>query len=135
MQYLRKDILNCPNHVFGDHSACSAYGPTRPTEGEYNWIPNMKNSGLYQDIMVIVDRKARNTESLILNMNNNAAECYNAVLVKFTGGKRINFSKKRSYQTRCEAAAISYNSTPGQLIRYIQCVYKVTPPPHKLLND
>lgn len=59
----------------------------------------MKASGLYQDIMVTIGRVARNTESLILNMNNNAAECYNAVLVKFTGGKRIHFSGRRCYQT------------------------------------
>lgn len=118
LQMLRKDVLNGPSHVFGDHSSCSAYFCDKKTD-QLNWIPDMKDSGLYQDIMVIVDRIARNAESLVLNMNNNAAECYNAVLSKFIGGKRINFSARRSYQTRCEAAAISYNAAPGQLTRWI----------------
>ncbi|KAI4468489.1 dystroglycan-related [Holotrichia oblita] len=82
-------------------------------------IPEMKSSGLYQDIMVIVDRIARNAESLVLNMDNNAAECYNAVVTKFTGGKRINFTSRQSYQTRCEAASIAYNTEPGQIQAYI----------------
>ncbi|CAG9760190.1 unnamed protein product [Ceutorhynchus assimilis] len=42
-------------------------------------------------------------------MDNNAAECYNSILAKAIGGKRINYSLRRSYETRCEKAAISYN--------------------------
>lgn len=140
MQHLRKDILNGPSHVFGEHSHCSKYfcvGP-KTSENEIKWITDMKNSGLYQDIMVVVGRVARHAESLILNMDNNAAECYNSVLAKFIGGKRINFSARRSYQTRCEAALISYNSNPGQLSAIIhKSVTNTSPGEHtkKYINS
>lgn len=50
-----------------------------------------------------------NTESLMYNYNNNAAELYNSILAKFIDGKRINFLKKGSYKLRCNAAVTAYN--------------------------
>ena len=55
------------------------------------------------------------TESLMYSYNNNAAELYNSILAKFVGGKRINFSKKGSYELRCNAAVTSYNSGYNRL--------------------
>lgn len=52
-------------------------------------------------------------------MDNNAAELYNSIVAKFVGGKRINFTSRRSYGTRCEVAAISYNVAPAELPRLI----------------
>lgn len=49
------------------------------------------------------------------NYNNNAAELYNSILAKFVGGKRINFSKKGSYELRCNAAVTAYNSGINRL--------------------
>lgn len=49
----------------------------------------------------------------------NAAELYNSLVAKFVGDKRTNFSMKGSYNTRCEAEAISYNVPPGEFPRYI----------------
>lgn len=69
----------------------------------------MKTSGLFDDILEINERLVRNAESLIINMDNNAAELYNSILAKVVGGKRINYSWRRSYESRCERAAISYN--------------------------
>ncbi|CAG9761285.1 unnamed protein product [Ceutorhynchus assimilis] len=69
--------------------------------------------GLLQDIDVCFNRLVFNAASLIYNMDNNLAESYDSEICKFVGGKRINFSKKGSYQTRCEAAAISFNVGSG----------------------
>ncbi|CAH1101874.1 unnamed protein product [Psylliodes chrysocephalus] len=41
----------------------------------------------------------------LYNVNYNAS----SGVCKFVGGKRINFSKRNFYQTRCEAAIISFN--------------------------
>ncbi|KAE9542457.1 hypothetical protein AGLY_003318 [Aphis glycines] len=49
------------------------------------------------------------------NYNNNAAESYNSILAKFVGGKRINFSKKGSYELRCNVAVTNYNSGMSRL--------------------
>lgn len=120
MKHLRKYFLNAPNNVFGDQSHCSSYFCNCARhKNEKNLISDMKTSGLYQDMMVVLDRVARNAESLIFNMDNNAAECYNSIVAKFVGGKRINFSGKGSYQTRCEAASLAYNAGTGQITRYI----------------
>ncbi|CAH1112090.1 unnamed protein product [Psylliodes chrysocephalus] len=69
----------------------------------------MESSGLMEDIASAGNRLLQNTQSLILNMNNNAAETYNSVVAKFVGGKKINFAIKGDYGVRCKEAAISYN--------------------------
>ncbi|KAI4469282.1 exonuclease phage-type/recb c-terminal domain-containing protein [Holotrichia oblita] len=53
-------------------------------------------------------------------MTTNLAEQYNSIVCKFIGGKRINLSQKGTYKTRCEAAAVSFNSGP----EYRRLVYK-----------
>lgn len=109
MKLLKADISNCPRHVFGDHTKCSAYFCKGPKEGEHNLIPEMEKCGLLDDILVCGNRLQQHVHSLLLNMNNNAAESYNSIIAKFVGGKRINFSVKNSYDTRCRAAALQYN--------------------------
>lgn len=57
-----------------------------------------------------MNRLVLNAASLLLNMDTNRAELYNSVVCKFVGGKRVNFSRRGSYNMRCEAAAISFNT-------------------------
>lgn len=116
---LRADIHNGPYHVFGDHSKCADYFCTKKDSAEENWVTPMKGSGLFQDVQYYTERVAKHAESLLLNMDNNAAELYNSVVAKFVGGKRIHFSLRGSYVTRCEAAAISYNVPAGEFPRYV----------------
>ena len=53
---LRKDIINIPCHVFGDHSGCGGRAYTcnekdKPiNEREQNNVPQMKKTGMYQKI-------------------------------------------------------------------------------------
>lgn len=109
---LRGDIINAPSHVFGEHAKCKSinYFKCENNLSEKNLIPAMKDCGIYEDIMVSLQRLIDNASSLILNMDNNLAEHYNSVVCKFVGGKRVNYSLRGSYQTRCEAAALSFNS-------------------------
>lgn len=79
-------------------------------KGEQNFVPDMKKCGLYQDIEATLYRLTLNVNSLLLNMNNNLAEHYNSLVCKFVGGKRVNYSLRGSYQTRCEAASILFNA-------------------------
>lgn len=51
-------------------------------------------------------------------MKNNYAESYNAVVAKFVGGKRVCLTNRGSYEMRCNAAAVSYNSK-GTYLRQI----------------
>ncbi|KAK4885602.1 hypothetical protein RN001_001873 [Aquatica leii] len=107
---LQNDIKNSPNHIFGDHSSCDSYFCTKNTETEENLVPELKSSGLFDLIKKINLRLAYNATSLLHDIDTNAVETYNSIVAKFVGGKRINFSLKGSYETRCKAAAISYNT-------------------------
>lgn len=53
---------------------------------------------------------ARHAGSLIYDVDSNIVESYNNVIAKFIGGKRINYTRRRSYQGRCAAAVISFNT-------------------------
>ncbi|XP_071055949.1 uncharacterized protein [Onthophagus taurus] len=108
---LKKDILNSPHHIFGDHEKCEAYYCTGPKAREKNLVPDMTECGVFQDLKTCLYRLEYFAYSLILNMTNNSAESYNSVVCKFIGGKRINFGLRNSYEMRCEAAGISYSST------------------------
>ncbi|KAK9708061.1 hypothetical protein QE152_g27448 [Popillia japonica] len=101
---LKTDILNSPHHVFGDHTECGSlpYVCCIPKESEEAY-------GLYDDVVACLYRLINNYSSLLMNMNNNDAEHYNAVVCKFVGGTRVHFSRRESYENRCKAAAISFN--------------------------
>ncbi|KAK4882653.1 hypothetical protein RN001_005972 [Aquatica leii] len=83
-----------------------------------NLVPELQACGLFEVIKTINARLANNAINLLHDVDTNAAETYNSIIAKFVGGKRINFSLKGSYETRCIAAAISYN-TYGDFIRVI----------------
>lgn len=115
---LRRDILNGPFHVFGDHEKCAdrGYFCNGAKDGEINLVPELKACGLHGLIMSALHRVAHHAPSLVYNVNNNSAEMFNSFVAKFVGGKRVNFSKRDSYQTRCQAAVVAMNSK-GQLHR------------------
>lgn len=112
VENLCKDLKNVPSHVFGQHEKCQeiAYFKCSPRLGEVDHIPSMRACGLLDDIEVCINRLVFNAASLIADLDTNIAEQYNSIICKFVGGKRINYSRKRSYATRCKAAAISFNS-------------------------
>lgn len=49
---------------------------------------------------------------------NNRAEQFNSIVAKMVGGKRVNFSLKDSYTTRCYAAVVSFNTGKPQYTFY-----------------
>lgn len=109
---LVKDMRNVPSHVFGEHKLCGelAYFKCSKKEIEENLVPQMRECGLYEDIELCMNRLIFNASSLITDMDTNIAEHYNSIVCKFIGGKRINYSLKGVYATRCQAAAISFNA-------------------------
>lgn len=114
VEFLRRDILNAPSHVFGEHLGCAEIGyfKCERNTNDPNFVPAMTDCGIYRDIEICLNRLILNIHSLLLNMTNNLAEQYNSVVCKFVGGKRVNFSLRGSYKTRCEAASLSFNTGP-----------------------
>lgn len=125
---LRKDLLNGPSHVFGEHGKCNErnYFCEGPKNNETNLVPLLKKMGLYYKIMTAVGTLVDNARSLIVDVSSNYAEHFNSIVAKFIGGKRTNFAKKRSYQARCAAAVVSHNSgTPHYKLH--KAMYECSP--------
>ncbi|KAL4112571.1 hypothetical protein QTP88_016326 [Uroleucon formosanum] len=112
---LKNDITNGPYHIFGFHDECDEYFCKRKKESEFNLVPEMQKCGIWNDIMAAVNLVAYHSDSLIYHVNNNVVESYNSIVAKYVGGKRINFSFKGSYSTRCHTAVSSYNFGPQYL--------------------
>lgn len=96
---LKQDLINAPNHVFGDHKLCKPYfcqniDQNEPTQ---NFVAELKSSNIFAAIMNIMSRLVNNAKSLIYDVNSNIAEVFNSVVAKFVGGKRINYSSRQSY--------------------------------------
>jgi hypothetical protein len=54
---------------------------------------------------------ADHADSLIHNVNNNVCEVANSITAKFISGKRIFYSRRTSFSTRCGAAALAMNTS------------------------
>lgn len=113
---LKKDILNSPMHIFGDHKACESYYCTESRKTDENLIPKVRI--LLQKIMSRTAQLAFHSKSLLCNVTNNRAEQFNSIVAKLVGGKRVNFSLRNSYTARCHAAVVSFNSARPQYALY-----------------
>lgn len=109
---LRNDILNIPSHVFGEHKRCKERDYICEDNGERkkNYVPYLKQHGLYQRIEAAIMYLAAYSESLLLNLTNNPAEGFNSIIGKEICGKRIDVSKRGSYNARIAGAVLQYNT-------------------------
>ncbi|KAL5239311.1 hypothetical protein ACI65C_006721 [Semiaphis heraclei] len=114
--FLKKDIDNGPYHVFGSHYNCNRY-LCKPKPDNINYVPEMENCGLWQDISAAKNLVSFNSDSLIYDLTNNYVESYNSIVAKFVGGKRINYSLRGSYNTRCMTAVSAFNFGPEYIRR------------------
>ncbi|KAK3909714.1 E3 ubiquitin-protein ligase bre1 [Frankliniella fusca] len=97
-------------------STSSAHAGTSPEE---NWVKRLEKAGVWKEIMSFLNKMADRSCSLIHNVNNNICEIANSVTTKFIAGKRIFYSGRDSFNTRCGTAALAMN-TSGQFRRVIQ---------------
>ncbi|KAL4085419.1 hypothetical protein QTP88_027278 [Uroleucon formosanum] len=65
-ELLKKDILNSPYHVFGDHSNCANFFCKGSKEGEVNLVPQMDHCGLFKEFLGARNIVAHHAESLII---------------------------------------------------------------------
>ncbi|XP_022166128.1 uncharacterized protein LOC111030767 isoform X3 [Myzus persicae] len=82
-------------------------------------ISDAEKCGMMREIKYIISRLVNNASSLIEDVTNNLCEQFNSVINKHIGGKRINFSQGRNFETRIEAAVIAYNSK-----KYLRTIHK-----------
>lgn len=112
MNKIAKDITNSPQHVFGNHEHCGEYfckPQSRRTDSPHI-MSSMVATGLLQAVEIICKKLCNHANSLTHNVTSNLVESYNAQIAKHVGGKRINYSLRRSYSGRCAAAVVSFNT-------------------------
>ena len=125
---LQKDILNIPNHIFGDHKQCEARGRIcKDNENEKNYVPSLKSFSLYDKIENAISYISCYSDSLLLNMTNNPAESFNSIICKEIGAKRIFYDKRGSYHARVAGAIVQYN-TQQVLTQLHESMGKIIPP-------
>ncbi|KAL7292069.1 hypothetical protein TKK_0014344 [Trichogramma kaykai] len=113
---LRRDILNLPNHIFGDHNECKERGyicseiEKTCDDRESNYVPEMKQVGLFDKVFEAVNDLSVNSESLLYRVTNNYAEGFNSLVAVHIGGKRINWGTRGEYLMRALALAIRHNT-------------------------
>lgn len=110
---LKIDVDNIINHVFGEHNGCARIGyfcDGSQKENEENYIPELKRCGLYEKLQNALKYISWNAKNLLQNKNSNRIETFNSVIAKCTGGKRVNYGLRGSYETRCNAAAVTFNT-------------------------
>ncbi|KAL4085314.1 hypothetical protein QTP88_027173 [Uroleucon formosanum] len=107
---LRNDILNSVDHVFGQHDKCASYFCEKVND--VNYLEKIKSIDpiLYTNIMQPVRYLARNSRSLLQDVDSNVVESLNGIIAKLIGGKRINFAMSGSYQGRVSAATLMKNT-------------------------
>lgn len=76
-----------------------------------NYIAELKASTqLFHRLNTIISSISNHSRSLLEDVDSNVVEQFNSIIAKFVGGKRINFSQRRSYTGRCMAALVAFNS-------------------------
>lgn len=110
VEMLFEDILLSHHHAFGNHFKCKSYFCNQVGVSSQS-INDIFSSALWQKICYLVQGVASHARSLHYDVDSNAVENFHSIVAKFVGGKRINFSKKNSYSTRCFAASVAFNSS------------------------
>ncbi|CAB3257324.1 unnamed protein product [Arctia plantaginis] len=110
IKHLHEDICNSINHAFGDHRSCKDFYCNKEKSFNENVIPQIENSIFWFRVRVVINSVASKSRSLLENVDTNTVERLNSVIAKFVGGKRINWSLRRSYQSRCSAAVVAFNT-------------------------
>lgn len=119
---LHYDINNSVCHAFGKHSKCKKDICLHTDD----IITQFDASSLWQRIKILAANVASHSRSLIEDVDSNVVEQFNGVIAKLVGGKRINYSQRRSYQTRCAGAVVSFNT--GKLLSTVhRNIHKKSP--------
>ena len=78
-------------HIFGNHEQCASYFCYKSGQSNDILFSTFANGVLYEPYKQVLNRVATLSSSLLFDIENNAVECYNSVVNKFVGGKRISF--------------------------------------------
>lgn len=135
VEELRRDILNIPKHVFGQHTMCHSRGLTcKVTDKTKNHVQRLKTLGFFLKIEEAVKFLSCHSDSLLRKETTNIVEQFNSQIAKTTGGKRPNLTQSNQYNSRCKLAGIHFN-TEGYALTEIYRFLKKDDTYVKVLED
>lgn len=108
---LRRDLINGPLHVFGEHKNCRNTFCNR--KDDTNKVPIMSLTSVWSAVMKALDPLISKADKLIGNHTTNQAERYMSLVSKFSGGKRTDVGKSGRYKRCCLAAGLSHIKGPA----------------------
>lgn len=130
IRLLKRDVLNAPYHVFGDHRKCNqvvnGFCVEQTTDEALKLVADLQKSELLQKLERPIEYVAYHSDSLIYHANNNLAEAFNSLVAKVNAGKRLNLGMRGSFQGRCAAAVLQYN-THNMLTKFHETDGKIPP--------
>lgn len=110
IENLRHDILNAPAHVFGCHDKCADYFCKKKDKNEPNIVSIMMKNKTFNSILDALSIIRVNARSILIYENTNVVERLHSLIAKYTGGKRVNYTKSKSYKGRTRCAVIQHNT-------------------------
>ncbi|CAC5370712.1 unnamed protein product [Mytilus coruscus] len=90
----------------------SSFQAQEQSRGAYMLCESDLQSGMRQDLGLLLNNVARKARSLIGNFTTNLAECWMHMRTKFDGGKMLNHCNRGAWHTRCYATALRFNKGP-----------------------
>lgn len=129
---LRKDILNIPNHVFGDHKQCRE---KKCDFNSKNYVQASKKFGFFQKVEDAIIHLSQHSESLLHKVTNNKAEEFNSLGCHILNGKRVNYSLTNQYNIRIAIAVVHYNEKESAMNVYKNINKKVPKILMKVTNE
>ncbi|RVE44807.1 hypothetical protein evm_010520 [Chilo suppressalis] len=112
----RNDVQNSVRHAYGDHAKCNNYYCLKAKTTQSHM--EIENTLLWFRMQTIIQSVVSKSKSMLEDVDANTVERFNSVIAKIVGGKRINFSLRRGYQARCNAAVVSFNNPyPRHLLK------------------
>lgn len=87
---IKRDLLNAPQHIFGNHAGCKPYYCHRTSE-DVNHAAYLTTSRIMMRIEEIIARLVHHVEDLLEHLTNNEAEQFMSLICKMLGGKRVNY--------------------------------------------
>ncbi|KAJ8897498.1 hypothetical protein PR048_002845 [Dryococelus australis] len=110
LRMLNKDLINSPSHIFGEHRNCKEIGYFCSGAKEVNYVQELTAAWLYTRLQKIISGLADHCRSLLKNLTSNVVEQFFSLADKFVGGKRVNYTQKRSCRGRCTESLVSNNT-------------------------
>ncbi|KAJ8732007.1 hypothetical protein PYW08_014737 [Mythimna loreyi] len=104
----RNEVQNSIYHAFGNHEKCKDYYCSKDKSLQSNI--EIENTTIWFRIKMIIQSVLSKSRSMLEDVDTNTVECFNSVVAKIVGGKRINYSLRRGYRARCSAAVLSFNN-------------------------